>query len=131
MKRVLMLACLGAGCLALTGCAEGPYRHRPPVGVSLSWSTYPYWGWYDGYYGTIYDGYWGLDDFFYYRLLPSDRTFRRGDPSHFRRDDTRPSDQRFQRFQGDLRPPAQGTTMPQFRPPSDDRRAPPDRRDRP
>lgn len=131
MKRAPTLACLAIAGLTLAGCADGPYRHRPPVGVSVTWSTYPYWGWYDGYYGTIYDGYWGIDNYFYYRLLPTDRYFRRGDPLHFRRDATRPPDSRFRRFEGELRPPPQGTKMPQFRPPGGDRRAPPERRDRP
>jgi hypothetical protein len=54
--------------------------------------SYPYNGWYDGYYGPIYDGYWGRDGFFYYRSAPDARAFRRGDRNHFRRDAPPPAD---------------------------------------
>ncbi|WP_338468097.1 hypothetical protein RXV95_05950 [Novosphingobium sp. ZN18A2] len=123
MKRPVLLACLALGIAApLAACHDGYRSH-----ITLGWSTYPYYGWYDGYYGTIYDGYWGVDNFFYYRLTPQERYFRRGDSQHFRRDATRPPDQRFRRFEGTLRPPPQGTRMPEFRPPGD-RRDPRDRR---
>lgn len=118
MKRPILLSALALGLAVPLGGCYGPGYH---TGVTVGWSTYPYYGWYDGYYGTIYDGYWGLDSFFYYRLNPQDRTFRRGDPQHFRRDDARPPDQRFQRFEGTLRPPPQGTRMPKFEPPRDNR----------
>jgi hypothetical protein len=121
MKRPLILACLAASTLSLSACYHDGYDSR----VTVSWSTYPYYGWYDGYYGTIYDGYW-VDNLFYYRLTPQDRAFRRGDPRHFRRGDTRPAEPRFRRFDGTLRPPPQGTRMPRFTPPQDHR----DRRDR-
>lgn len=51
---------------------------------------YPYDGWYDGYYGPIYDGYWGSDNYFYYRPNSRDRDYRRGDRTHFRNDRTNP-----------------------------------------
>ena len=123
MKRPLILACLAASTLSLTACHDG-YGSR----VAVGWSSYPYYGWYDGFYGPIYDGYW-VDSIFYFRRSPQDRAFRRGDPLHFRRGTVRPPDSRFRRFEGTLRPPPQGTSMPRFKPPRDrdDRR---DRRDR-
>ena len=114
MKRALFLTSLVASTLTLSACHDG-YDGSLAVG----WSTYPYYGWYDGHYGTIYDGYWGPGDAFYYRLNPHDREFRRGDRQHFRRGDSPPRDSRFQRFGGDLRPPPQGTRMPRFQPPRD------------
>jgi len=107
MKRPLMFACLVGAMVPLGGCVDH-YRGSAVV----SWSSYPYYGWYDGFYGPIYDGYWGTDSFFYFRLNPADRVFRRGDAMHFRREAT----PRFQRFEGDLRPPPQGTRMPRFEP---------------
>lgn len=117
MKRPILLACVALGLAPLGGCYNDGYNGR----VAVGWSTYPYYGWYDGYYGSIYDGYWGLDNFFYYRLTPQDRTFRRGDAMHFRREGAQPPSPQFRRFDGTLSPPPQGTRMPQFRPPQDRR----------
>jgi len=39
-------------------------------------------GYYDGYYGPLYDGYWGDDDAFYYSGGPG-RPFVRDEGSHF------------------------------------------------
>lgn len=109
MKRSILLACIGLSLVPLGGCYRG-YRS----GVAIGWSTYPYSGWYDGYYGSIYDGYWGIDNYFYFRLAPQDRTFRRGDRQHFYRSDVAPQRPQFQRFNGNLRPPPDGTRMPNF-----------------
>ncbi|MCJ2178162.1 hypothetical protein [Novosphingobium album (ex Hu et al. 2023)] len=113
MKRPVILTCLAASVLSLSACYDG-YGSR----VTVSWSTYPYYGWYDGFYGPIYDGYW-VNSIFYFRLTPQDRAFRAGDPQHFRRGDMRPTEPRFKRFEGTLRPPPQGTHMPRFEPPRD------------
>ncbi|MEJ2409652.1 MAG: hypothetical protein P8Y48_10010 [Novosphingobium sp.] len=111
MKRPLVLTCLAASVLSLSACYDGYDNH-----VAAGWSSYPYYGWYDGYYGPIHDGYWA-DNTFYYRLSPRDRTFRRGDPLHFRRGDARSTGPHFRHFQGTLRPPPRGTRMPRFQPP--------------
>lgn len=96
--KILLAAPLLVG---VAGCAEDGYY----VGVhSAYYDPYPYYGWYDGYYGPIYDGYWGSDGFFYYRRGDHDRHFYRGDHDHFRRGDAHPG--------GNYRP-MQGTFTPQ------------------
>ncbi|WP_157081191.1 hypothetical protein [Novosphingobium naphthalenivorans] len=122
MKRPVILTCLAASVLSLSACYDGYGSH-----VSVGWSTYPYYGWYDDFYGPIYDGYWA-DNIFYYRLSPQDRAFRRGDPQHFRREEMRPAEPRFKRFEGTLRPPEQGTRMPRFEAPRNQPRQQDDRR---
>ncbi|WP_338467703.1 hypothetical protein RXV95_03870 [Novosphingobium sp. ZN18A2] len=94
MKRAITLVALAGASLALSGCMGTGY------GVGLGYSSgygggyypsgygygaYPYDGWYDGYYGPIYDGYWGNDGYFYYRSSRDQRDYRRGDNHHFRR----------------------------------------------
>lgn len=54
--------------LALGGCAAGRYSY----GIGSTWASNPNDGWYDGYYGSIYDGYWGIDNSFYYRRNEKD-----------------------------------------------------------
>lgn len=107
MKRSILLFGLAAAALPLAGCVGDGYGY----GYGGIYST-PYYGWYDGYYGSIYDGYWGTDNFFYFRLNPNDRSYRRGDRQHFRREDVPGG--RFNRFEGTVRQPPQGTRMPRF-----------------
>lgn len=78
---------LAAASLVLPGCSDGRYYGR----TSLSWSSYPTYRhyWYDGHYGSIYDGYWGGDGFFYYRSAPSGRYYR-GSREHFRQGGRQP-----------------------------------------
>jgi hypothetical protein len=69
-KRLKMI--LGAcALLALAGCAsaDGPISYD---------------GYYDGYYGPMYDGYWGDDNSFYYSGGIG-QPFVRDGGSHFRR----------------------------------------------
>lgn len=120
MKHPMILLGAALCVLPLAGCAEGPTHSRLYVGMS-----YPYYGYYDGFYGPIYDGYWGSNGYFYYRLTP-DGHFRRGDRDHFRRDG-RDLDRRFHRFEGTLRPKAE-MRMPHFDG-GRDRRGDRDRRD--
>jgi len=80
---------------------------------ALTWSSYPYVGWYNDYYGSFYDGYWGTDGYFWFRLDAVERRYRRDKERHFRREATR-SDRRFKRFERNLRPPPNGTRMPNF-----------------
>lgn len=98
----LLLVPLGA-CADYYGYDEDIYASRP----------YAYDGFYDGFYGPIYDGYWGDDDFFYFRRGDRDRHFQRGDHAHFRR--AMPADGRFRPMQGMVRP-ERGMHMPHFRP---------------
>jgi hypothetical protein len=105
MKRPLVLLALAAAALPLAACVEDGY------GYAAIYST-PYYGWYDNFYGPIYDGYWGTDNFFYYRLTPNDRNYRRGDSRHFRRDAVPGGS--YNRFEGTIRQPPQGARMPNF-----------------
>ena len=74
MTRQGILAAVAAVGL-LAGCASGPgYGAQVAVG---------YDGWYDDYYGPIYDGYWRGNVFFFRDR--DDRPFRRDDGRHFRR----------------------------------------------
>ncbi len=106
MKRTIALLGLATASLTLTSCATDGYGYG-----GLGWSSYPYSGWYDGYYGPLYDGYWGTDNYFYYRLNPTDRAYRRGDHEHFRQQQTQPSEH-FHRFEGTIQPPQRGTRAP-------------------
>jgi hypothetical protein len=105
MKRFTLLLGIAIVALPLAACVEDGYGY----GV---YSTTPYYGWYDGYYGSIYDGYWGADNFFYFRLTPNDRAYRRGDRQHFRKEPVPGG--RFDRFEGTIRQPPQGTRMPHY-----------------
>lgn len=80
---------------------------------SLTWSSYPYYGWYDDYYGAFHDGYWGTDGYFWYRLSPDHRRYVRDDRGHFRRDN-RNDDRRYRRFERRMDPPRDGTKMPNY-----------------
>lgn len=111
MSRSLGLALvMSLAMLPLSGCVSNRYHHSHVVG----WSTYPYYGWYDGFYGPFYDGYWGTDGDFYYRLHRDDRVYHRDDRQHFRHDSDRPDDS-FHRFEGRTHQPPEGTRMPNFR----------------
>ena len=81
MKRLIIALCATLPALSLTACYDGGY-----YGVGYASGPYAYDGWYDDYYGPIYDGYWGNDGYFYYRNSDHVRDFRRGDQSHFRRE---------------------------------------------
>ena len=92
--------------LALSACADDGYYHGGPyVGAGLAYD-----GYYDGFYGPIYDGYWGGDGFFYYRHGAGERRFVRSDPTHFRRDSAGGN---FQQMHGNFTPQA-GMRMPHF-----------------
>lgn len=121
MKRPLLLACLAAMVLPLGACADDGY-YRP------AWGPRPWYGWYDGFYGPIYDGYWGSDGFFWFRLNSGDRTWRRGDHDHFRRDAAQPPGN-FHHFEGTMQPPPQNVTPPRF--PREPRAAPQGQRQHP
>ena len=108
MKHSIVALGLVLACLPLTACVEDGYGSGFAVGVA-----YPYDGYYDDYYGPIYDGYWGSDGYFYYRGSDHDRHFMRGDRSHFRRGGEMPQGGGFHAMQGNTRPP-QGAHMPHF-----------------
>jgi hypothetical protein len=81
MKRLLIALCVTLPALPLAACADGYYG-----GGAYAGSAYAYNGYYDDYYGPVYDGYWGDDGAFYYRGSDHDRHFHRGDPAHFSHD---------------------------------------------
>jgi hypothetical protein len=100
-----------AAALALAAAATLPAACTGDVygrGV-MTWSSYPYYGYYDGFYGPFYDGYWGTDGFFWYRLSRDGDRYRRDDAHHFRREDPR-----YQRFDRQMQPPPNGTRMPNY-----------------
>ncbi|AXB77402.1 hypothetical protein V474_17630 [Novosphingobium barchaimii LL02] len=109
--KVAALA-LAASSLSLGACATDGYGGYGGVQMGYG-SPYAYDGWYDGHYGSIYDGYWGGDDYFYYRSNERDRRYRRADRNHFMRQ--APQGQHNYRQQhGEFRP-QQGMHMPQWR----------------
>jgi hypothetical protein len=69
-----------AALVLIAGCADyGATFYGPGPMADVEYD-----GYYDGAYGTIYDGYWG-DNGFYYRTSQNDR-YRRADATHFRHD---------------------------------------------
>ncbi|SDD89775.1 hypothetical protein SAMN05444678_1342 [Sphingomonas sp. YR710] len=108
MKRSIFVMSLALVALPLTACVEDGYGYG---GVYMG-SVYPYSGYYDGFYGPIYDGYWGSNGYFYYRLGEQDRAYKRGDRSHFYRGRDVPNT-RFHPIEGSTRP-QQGARMPHF-----------------
>ena len=62
MKHMLLAACAMLPALTLTACYDDGYYG----GVGYAGGPYAYDGYYDDYYGPVYDGYWGDDGFFYY-----------------------------------------------------------------
>jgi len=92
MKLPLILAA-GAALVMLAGCETGPYGPGPgyygPVG------DIEYDGWYDGFYGPVYDGYW-RGGHFWYRDAEG-HPFRRDTANHFAHEAHGPS---FQHIHG-------------------------------
>jgi len=79
MKRAISIALLAMAAAPLAACVDG-------VGLEVgSPGPYAYDGYYDGYYGQVYDGYWGDDDYFYYRRNEGEGGYMRGDREHFAR----------------------------------------------
>jgi hypothetical protein len=109
MKRLLIALAATLPALTLGACAADYGYGGAAV---YAGGPYAYDGFYDDYYGPIYDGYWGNDGFFYYRSAAHDRRFRRGDARHFQRGGPPPGD-RFHPMQGSLTP-QQGMQMPHF-----------------
>jgi hypothetical protein len=85
MKRLLLAATVLLPAIALAGCDGGYGYGGTSLGIGYAGSPYAYNGYYDGFYGPIYDGYWGNDNYFYYRRGVDDRRFYRGDIAHFDR----------------------------------------------
>ncbi|MES1198516.1 MAG: hypothetical protein ABUS48_00855 [Pseudomonadota bacterium] len=76
MKKLATALALSSALLLLPACVDYGYGY----GGGSSYS-----GYYDNYYGSVYDGYWGPDSVFYYRTAPTG-VFVRDDARHFRRD---------------------------------------------
>lgn len=106
-KRLIVVLCAAVSALPLTACAGG-YGYG---GGAYAGSPYAYDGFYDDYYGPIYDGYWGDDGGFYYRRGGNDRRFVRGDPAHFSRSNNQSG--HFHPIRGSMTPGA-GMHMPHF-----------------
>ncbi|MGQ7829451.1 hypothetical protein [Altererythrobacter sp. Z27] len=114
MRKILAAAALALALTLPAGCADDIYGRG-----SLTWSSHPYYGWYDGYYGDFYDGYWGTDGFFWFRLAPHENRYRVDRERHFRSREVT-GQPHYKRFERNLQPPPRGTRMPNF----------PNRRDR-
>lgn len=108
MKRLLIVLCATLPAIPLAACAGG-YGYGGGVGYAAT--PYAYNGYYDDYYGQIYDGYWGDDGGFYYRRGAHERSFRRGDPAHFNQSSA--PGEHFHQMQGSLTP-GRGMRMPHF-----------------
>ncbi|MXO57644.1 hypothetical protein [Pontixanthobacter gangjinensis] len=108
MKRILAALFIGLAAAMPAACVDNVYGRG-----TLAWSSHPYHGWYNGYYGPFYDGYWGTDGYFWFRLDRVERRYRRDRDRHFRREAVR-NDRRFRRFERTMRPPPRGTRMPHF-----------------
>jgi len=109
VKSGIALGLLALCTVPLAGCADD-YAYGG--GVAYGPGPYAYDGWYDGYYGPIYDGYWGSDNYFYYRRGGGDRAYIRGDGGHFRHD-APGGEHHYQPLRGSMTPP-QGVHMPHF-----------------
>lgn len=108
MRRMVAALALGVVAAVPAGCADDMYGRG-----AVSWSSYPYYGWYDNYYGSFYDGYWGTNGYFWFRRSPEAKRYRRDSARHFRRENME-RDPRFRRFERTLAPPRRGTRMPNF-----------------
>lgn len=107
MKKLLLALCATVPALSLGACAtDYGYGYGP----SYYGGPYSYAGYYDGFYGPIYDGYWGNDNYFYYRGGIGDRAYRRGDHAHFSRSG---GGGNWRQFQGTMTP-SRGMMMPHF-----------------
>ncbi len=80
MKRALIFAIPLVAILGLSGCA-GYYGG---AGAGYGYNGYDDL-YYDNYYGSVRDGYWNNDGWYYYRDRAT-RQYRRDDGRHFRRD---------------------------------------------
>eukprot|EP01037_Dinobryon_pediforme_P001736 gene1736-1764_t len=114
MNRAVTLALLAVASLPLGACV-GEYGYGARVGYASApyeAGPYAYDGWYDGYYGQVYDGYWGDDGAFYYRHGNGDRAYLRGDGGHFARQAPQ-GPHNYQPLHGTMTP-GQGARMPHF-----------------
>ncbi|MDE1917302.1 MAG: hypothetical protein KGJ57_14660 [Sphingomonadales bacterium] len=109
MKKTIALVLLTLATVPLAACEEdgygGVYSYGP--------GPYAYDGYYDGYYGPIYDGYWGSDNYFYYRHGAGDRAYIRGGRDHFSRSIPDRGGHNYQPLHGTMNP-GQGMHMPHF-----------------
>lgn len=106
MKRAITIALLAISAAPLAACVDG-------MGVEMSApGPYAYDGWYDGYYGQVYDGYWGSDGYFYYRHNEGEGAFVRGDRQHFARQAPQ-GPHNYQHIQGNTMP-RQGVRAPHY-----------------
>lgn len=109
MNRKIIGFVLALTTLPLGACVTDGYGY----GGGFAVSSYPYTGWYDGYYGSIYDGYWGSDGYYYYRGNAQERIYHRSDHDHFRNGAQAP-DGHFNRIQGQTQRPDAGVRAPHF-----------------
>jgi hypothetical protein len=107
-SKFLIALCAVLPALPLAACADG----RGYGGVEVGATPYGYDGYYDDFYGPIYDGYWGDDGAFYYRGGAGEHRYRRGDAHHFSRG-APGTGGHFHPMQGTMTP-GRGMHMPHF-----------------
>jgi hypothetical protein len=108
MKRLIIALCATIPAALVGGCADTGYGYGADF---YAGGPYAYDGYYDDFYGPIYDGYWGDDGFFYYRSGAGDRHYHRGDRAHFNRESAGGAN--FHAIHGSMTP-SRGTRMPHF-----------------
>ncbi|MGH6986683.1 MAG: hypothetical protein ACRED9_07580 [Caulobacteraceae bacterium] len=85
MKRAASVLAAASALALLAGCA-GYGGYGPGGGVAVGFvAPVGYDGWYDGYYGPIYNGYWGDNGVFYYRSTDH-AAWHADSGGHFRHD---------------------------------------------
>ena len=83
MKRLISGLFAAAAIAGAAGCTENAYDRGYGGGMYVSGGDY-YDGYYDDFYGPIYDGYWVGNDF-YFRDADG-HPYQRDDNHHFRRE---------------------------------------------
>jgi hypothetical protein len=76
MKIAVGLAAVVSVGALLAGCASGPYYGPGPGPVAVGYD-----GYYDGFYGPVYDGYWRGGHFWWRDA--AGHPFRRDNAGHF------------------------------------------------
>ncbi len=84
MNRFLLALSVGAVCAGLGACANENYYPRQTADFYIHHPV-AYDGYYDDFYGNVYDGYWGDEGFYY--TMGENQPFLVDRANHFRRED--------------------------------------------
>jgi hypothetical protein len=83
VKRIFLVLGAGAACIGLGACVDHVYSARQPADFYVNHPV-AYDGYYDDFYGAIYDGYWGDEGFYYSKRMGEPFLVDHG--NHFRRE---------------------------------------------